>query len=251
MGNRLTQATSGAGSAGSPSAPGSLTYAYDTRDRLEGETGTLAGQPVGIAYGYDDNGNLITKSADATYTWDLENRLVKVTKTDGTLVEHVYDADGVRVRTTTALPGEPAQVTNYLVDAAGSLGHVVAETDGAGTLKVYYVRGDDLLAVMRPSGPGWTSRFVHADGLGSIRRLTNESGAITDGYTYTAFGELLAHTGSDPQPYAFAGEPYDANMGFQYHRARWIRGLGASLELIRSEGSRSNPGLCTVTCTPT
>jgi RHS repeat-associated protein len=40
--------------------------------------------------------------------------------------------------------------------------------------------------------------------------------------TKSAFGELLAHTGSDPQPYAFAGEPYDPNSGFQYHRARWM-----------------------------
>jgi RHS repeat-associated protein len=40
--------------------------------------------------------------------------------------------------------------------------------------------------------------------------------------TKSAFGELLAHTGSDPQPYAFSGEPYDPNVGFQYHRARWL-----------------------------
>jgi RHS repeat-associated protein len=63
---------------------------------------------------------------------------------------------------------------------------------------------------------------IHADGIGSIRRLTDEAGTITDGYTYSAFGELLAHTGSDPQPYAFTGEPLDPNSGFQYHRARWM-----------------------------
>jgi RHS repeat-associated protein len=63
---------------------------------------------------------------------------------------------------------------------------------------------------------------IHADGLGSIRRLTDEAGTITDGYTYSAFGELLAHTGSDPQPYAFTGEPLDPNSGWQYHRARWM-----------------------------
>jgi RHS repeat-associated protein len=55
-----------------------------------------------------------------------------------------------------------------------------------------------------------------------VRRLTDETGAVTDAYTYTAFGELLSHSGTDPQPYAFAGEPYDPNAGFQYHRARWM-----------------------------
>ena len=95
-------------------------------------------------------------------------------------------------------------------------------------LQAYYVRADDLLAVMRPLVPApvapgdWLTRYVHADGIGSIRRLTNEAGTITDGYTYSAFGELIAHTGTDPQPYAFAGEPYDPNSGFQYHRARWL-----------------------------
>lgn len=39
--------------------------------------------------------------------------------------------------------------------------------------------------------------------------------------TETAFGEQIAHTGTDPQPYSFAGEPLDPNSGFQYHRARW------------------------------
>ncbi len=46
--------------------------------------------------------------------------------------------------------------------------------------------------------------------------------ARTEKLTKSAFGELLAHTGSDPQPYAFAGEPYDPNSGFGYHRARWL-----------------------------
>jgi RHS repeat-associated protein len=46
--------------------------------------------------------------------------------------------------------------------------------------------------------------------------------ADPSGLTKSAFGELLAHTGSDPQPYAFTGEPLDPNSGFQYHRARWM-----------------------------
>jgi RHS repeat-associated protein len=48
------------------------------------------------------------------------------------------------------------------------------------------------------------------------------SAADSISLTKSAFGELLAHTGSDPQPYAFTGEPLDPNSGFQYHRARWL-----------------------------
>ena len=100
------------------------------------------------------------------------------------------------------LANGPPQATNYLVDTSGALGQVVAESDGAGHPSAFYLRGDDLLAVIRPSG----TRFYHADGLGSIRSLTDESGAETDHYATTAFGEPLTHTGSDPNPYLFAGE---------------------------------------------
>jgi len=41
-------------------------------------------------------------------------------------------------------------------------------------------------------------------------------GVDPSGLTKSAFGELLSHTGSDPQPYAFTGEPYDPNVGFQW-----------------------------------
>ena len=227
VGNRLTQTTA-LGPAASPGphlTPGTVSYGYDERDRLLTEA-LDASAPTG--YDWDANGNLTTKDAEATYTWDYENRLVRVAKTDGTVVEHAYDADGNRVRTKVTPPTGPPTVTNFLVDTSGSLSHVVAETNGAGALAAHYVRGDDLLAVMRPlvalpaSAGDWQTRYYHADGLGSIRRLTDDAGTITDGFTYSAFGELLAHTGSDPQPYAFTGEPLDPNSGWQYHRARWL-----------------------------
>ncbi len=227
VGNRQTQTTT-IGPAGSPGPtlqPGTIGYGYDTRDRLLSEQ--LDATPA-TAYGWDSNGNLTTKDAEATYTWDHENRLLRVQKTDGTVVEHAYDADGNRVQTKTTPPAATAQTTNFLVDTSASLSHVVAEAHGTGMLQALYVRGDDLLSVMRPlaaapaSATDWQTRHYHADGIGSIRRLTDEAGNITDGYTYSAFGELLAHTGADPQPYAFTGELLDPNSGFQYHRARWM-----------------------------
>lgn len=216
VGNRLTQVTKGTGAPGGPLAPGSVSYSHDERDRLLTEAGR--------AFTYDDNGNLTSKAGQSTYTWDSENRLIQaVDLVTGTRVEHAYDADGARVQTRVTPATGPAVVTNFLVDTSGPFSHVVAEADGAGALRAYYLRGNDLLAVLRPEGPGgWSSRFYHADGLGSVRRLTDEAGNVTDGYTYSAYGELLAHTGTDPQPYTFTGEPYDPNLGLSYHRARWM-----------------------------
>ncbi len=205
VGNRLSRTRiDGSGTVTTP-------YTYDARDRLLTKGGD--------SFTWDDNGNLVLQSgADgAAYVWDYDHRLVRVTKLDGTVVTHAYDADGNRVRTEVTPPNGPPTVTEYVVDASRELSQVVADLLGHAVV-AYYLRGDDLLAVIRGSG----TRFYHADGLGSIRALTDESGNVTDTYTFTAFGELLSHAGSDPNAYLFAGEALDANSGFYYLRARWM-----------------------------
>jgi RHS repeat-associated protein len=207
VGNRLSQVTTGAGAA-------TVSYAYDTRDRLTSENAT--------AYSYDANGNVASKSGEATYAWDFESRLSSVTLADGTVVKHVYDVDGNRVQSTVTPSGGSASVTSFLVDASGAFSHVVSETDGTGVLTAVYVRADDeLLSVMRPSG-GWTTRYVHHDALGSVRVLTDETGVVADSRSYEAFGTMNAHAGNDPLPYGFTGEPFDATSKLAYHRARWM-----------------------------
>jgi RHS repeat-associated protein len=165
--------------------------------------------------------------------------LKSVVLADGTLVAHTYDADGVRVRTETTPPGGPTEVVDYLVDTSGALSHVVAETDASGALKAYYVRGDDLLAVIQPVT--WV-RFYHADGQGSIRALTDDTEAVTDRWSFTAFGELLEHVGNDENAYLFAGEMLDANSRLYYNRARWMDpGVGRFVSLDRFDGWSNDP----------
>ncbi len=210
VGNRLTQTSTG-------NHPGNVNYIYDNRDQLSLENGT--------AYTYDNNGNLATKTGEATYTWDLENRLKRVALQDGTLVDHLYDADGNRVQTkVTPAGGGTATTTNYLVDTTGSLSQVVAESDGSGALTALYVRAnDELLAVLRPTGTStWSSRCVHADGLGSVRVLTDETGVVTDTRGYEAFGSRNVTAGTDPLAFGFAGEAFDSLSKLAYHRARWM-----------------------------
>jgi RHS repeat-associated protein len=133
--------------------------------------------------------------------------------------------DGNRVQTSVTASGGSAGTTNMLVDAARSLSQVVAETDGSGNISAVYVRaGDELLEVMRPGPtPGtWTTRFVHHDGLGSVRALSDESGTTTDTRGYEAFGTKNVEAGSDPLAYGFAGEPFQSDSMLAYHRARWM-----------------------------
>lgn len=104
-------------------------------------------------WNWDANGNLAAKVDESTYAWDFDDRLQQVTGTDGMIVTHTYDADGVRVRTGTQKPDGTVTTVDYLVDTSGSLSHVVAESaqiGGAVAVSAYYVRGDDLVAVVRP-----------------------------------------------------------------------------------------------------
>jgi RHS repeat-associated protein len=197
------------------------TYGYDDRDRL-----VSAGSRV---FAWDDNGNLShgTSTRIASARWDFENRLIEVILADGTKVSHGYDVDGNRVRTEVTPEGGASGVTEYLVDpsqqlasgrAAAAISQVVAEFDGSGSLSAYYVRGDELLAVTRPSG----SRFFHSDGLGTVRLLTDTDQGVTDTYSFTAFGTPLSRAGSDVNPYLFAGELFEPTTGLYFLRARWL-----------------------------
>ena len=55
----------------------------------------------------------------------------------------------------------------------------------------------------------------HFDQLGSTRLLTNSAGAVTDEYSYDAYGAVLSHnrsTGSVDQPYQYVGQ-----LGYYTH----------------------------------
>jgi RHS repeat-associated protein len=216
--NRSTQVTAGAGAA-------SVSYDYDSRQRLQSENA----QP----YIWDANGNQTQRPTGDAYVWDFEDRLVRVTKADGTVVQNTYDVDGVLVRTVTTPPGGAAVATDYVVDTQGGLSHIVAEVNGAGSVSAVYVRaGDMLLEEIR----GGVPKYFEAEGIGSVRSLLDASGAVTDAWRYTAFGEELTHTGTGANPYRFAGERYVGEVGLYQNRARWLdtgRGAFVSMDPLR------------------
>src|SRR6185436_19080116 len=206
VGNRfLLQSSTSTGSS-------SVTSSYDTRDRLLSEDGA-----DGTTFTWDANGNLQSRQGrtSASFSWDPGNRLREALSGDGTRVSHSYDADGDRISTTVDSSEGSPRTTVFLVDPGGALGvndpgllgEVVAEIDGEGAVSAYYLRGRSLLAVLRPS----QIRYYHADSQGSIRFLTDRDGQITDRYSYSPFGELVSHAGSDPNPFLFAGGALDSN----------------------------------------
>ena len=62
-----------------------------------------------------------------------------------------------------------------------------------------YVYGRDLIGGTAANRRPW--RDCGYNGHGSVRYLARASGAVTDTYTYDAFGNLVASVGSTPNDY--------------------------------------------------
>jgi RHS repeat-associated protein len=199
-GNRLQQTINGV----------TTHYAYDANDRLTQQGAT--------SYTYDDNGNTLTETLGGdvtTYTYNARNKLTGLNKTESgqsSTGTYSYHPDGTRTGQT--LNGVE---TRYIVDANRDYAQVLSEVAVDDSLRIAYTYGDDLLSQKR----GGTTSYFHYDGLGPTRMLTDATGAVTDGYDYAAFGELLNSTGSTGNSYLFAGEQLDSGLGQYYLRARY------------------------------
>lgn len=109
-------------------------------------------------------------------------------------------------------------VTGKPKDEASPNGDVVLETNGSGAPQASYVLGADEVLAQTRSG---TTSYYLDDGQGSVRLLTNSSGAVTDSYTYDAFGDLLSSSGSTINPYRYTGQQFDSLTGLYDLRARY------------------------------
>jgi len=103
----------------------------------------------------------------------------------------------------------------------------VSENGGTKKLAATFTFADDLIAQTRyasaPTGSLTpTTSFVHQDGFGSTRWLTDSTGVVTDSVEYDAFGEMIARTGSTDVEHLYRSEQFDPNLGFYYLRARWM-----------------------------
>lgn len=114
---------------------------------------------------------------------------------------------------------------NYLVDTNNHTGYaqVVEETDAAGNLEAVMVYGHDLISQDRTDGAGgFEMSFYSYDGLGSVRGLTDAIGTSLGKVHYDAYGTEIENTLSVNNPYLFAGERYDNDLGLYYLRARYL-----------------------------
>ena len=165
-------------------------------------------------YTYDRNGNFITKEEPGqttNLTYDSQNRLISF-NTPGLAETYQYDSEGRRtsVRNTST--------TTYLYDGMS----VILERNAAGATTASYVRNP-----LAPGGIGGiissttaTQNYYHYDGLGTVTVLSNASGASTQTYSYDAFGNILAQTGTATNNRNFLSKETDST-GLVYFGARY------------------------------
>ncbi len=218
VGNRLSRTSSVAGVSSQNST-------YDANDRLSSDT-------------YDANGNTKGSSGN-NYGYDFENRLTSLITQDSSLVTYVYDGDGNRVAKTAG-----GVTTNYLVDTNNHTGYAqVVEELQAGAVTKQFTYGHDLISQRcAPLTATCSLSFYGYDGHGSVRFLTSASAAITDTYTYDAFGNLISRTGTTSNDYLYSGEQLDASLGFYYLRARYMNpSSGRFWSMDSYEGASYSP----------
>ncbi len=81
-----------------------------------------------------------------------------------------------------------------------------------------YVYGDALIS---GTIDGTLTQYYHTDGMGSVRGLSDSSGAMTDRYSYDAYGMLTGNSGASANPYRYRGEQFDSDLDAYYLRARY------------------------------
>jgi RHS repeat-associated protein len=78
-----------------------------------------------------------------------------------------------------------------------------------------------VLSLARPVA-GQTVEYYHLDALGSVRVVTNASGAVIERHDYLPFGEEWNPPASTPgQPLHFSGKEHDKETGLDYFGARY------------------------------
>ena len=197
--------------------------------------------------GYDANGSVTKKTTwdtsgatpakleEVTYEYNLQNRLAKVTTDDqsGTVcvAEYTYNDSGIRVSAYSYdMPqGGGAKsnevTTTYLIDQYNHTGYaqVLEETidDGSTPILKTYTVGDDVIA--QYNSTSGVEHFLY-DGHGSTRQLVDSSEAITECFSYDAYGVMLGGNPADTSgstSLLYAGEQFDTDLQQYYLRARY------------------------------
>lgn len=218
---------------GAPPMNGTISYTHNANGYRSARTSTQPSVPSqtqtvnangelsGVTY--DANGNPTSANGN-TDVFDFENRLIRRTKPDGTVIDFIYDANGQRVEKRKT----GTQPIGYLIDTQSPSGwpQCVAEVQWQPATANWEPR---TTYTYGPQGPisQWTAtqgeHHFLLDAHGNVRALTDAPGNIVAAKDYDAYGLPLAMSAPNApkSDLGYNGEYFDADLGMIYLRARW------------------------------
>jgi RHS repeat-associated protein len=236
LADRMTQKTEngvattyGYDKLGQVTQDGATSYSYDDAGNrtIAGYTTTAGNRTTagnGWTYGFDDLGQVTSKTQGGTtwtYQYDLRGQMTQASS-GGTTVNYAYDAFGNRIQRTQGGTVEKFVYDGWDTAMPGASGNenfnATADLDASGNVTARRMFGpgfDFMGARIEGSNTSW----YLTDHLGSVRAVTNSSGAITGSQSFDAFGKATP-TGTGLDRYSFTGREWDATLGLQHSRAR-------------------------------
>ena len=196
-------------------------------------------------YSHDADGNMTAASTSipgvsapatgATYSYDEENRLIAIaglpasqtTQVPAYKYQFVYDGLS-RLRISRYYERNSNNVlvlqneTRRVYDGMD----IVQERDGNNNVTASYTRAGNIGGILaRTTNAG--SVFYGYDGSGNVTTLTNSAGAEVGSYTYDAFGNIVASSGTaaGDNPYRFSTKEQFGGL-YSYGLRFYSPGLG-------------------------
>ena len=168
------------------------------------------------ARSYDTNGNTTgSSSAGETlgYGYNDRNRLMVVQRNQQTVATYIYNTMGERVAKAVTSPQVVSERFAY-----NEASQLVGEY---GTTNRDYIWLGKLPVAVVDNGTATTISYVHADGLGTPRAISDAAGNTIWQWAYQSnpFGEQQP-TGSYVYNLRFPGQYYDVESGLQYNLNR-------------------------------
>ncbi len=197
-----------------------------------------------IIYVYDNNGNLIKKqSAGKTVNLSYNERnLLAHFSAAGVDETYQYDGDGRRVSV-----NSNSNTKNYIYDSL----NVISERDSSGATTANYLRNPNasggIGGIISQQADTANPQYYLYDGLGSVVNLTSVTGAITQSYSYDAFGNVISQSGSVTNSNKFLTKQMDAS-GLVYFGARYYGPVAGRFITQDPMGMVDGPNLYTYCC---
>ena len=185
------------------------------------------GAASATTYSYDANGSLTTRSDGLSLSQDAANLTSSITPPGGSQIPMSYSGLNQTERV-------QAGTASFVYDLLG----LSRRSDASGVVYELRCGCGQLLSERGASG----TNYVLFDALGSTIGLADGTGALVASWTYDAWGNVLAKTGSATTPVLFQGAYLDVATGLYKMGARYYDAtVGRFTERDRAWGKADDP----------